>query len=612
MPPTQHRHRTASPAPAGEPVKLGTVIDGRYRLDGLLGKGGMGIVYRAEHVALRRTVAVKLLQPSVAAVTDLRSRFEREAIAIGRIDHPNCVSVTDFGKLEDGSLFLVMELLDGRPLADVMDDDTPMVPGRALRILRQILGGLGHAHSVGIVHRDVKPENVYLMTAPDGAEVAKILDFGIAKVIGGVGDDDVKLTQAGVAFGTPIYMSPEQAFGNPLDGRSDLYGASVVAYEMLCGKPPFYADDKLELLSMHTSRPPPPMTEARDDVLGSHSMPPIPAEIEELIGRGLEKRREDRYVDASEYIAAIDQVLAAMGSRAAVRLPGAGLAPSTSTTGAQRLAMAVEARGWSAAALRPGALLRGRRRLMIAGFVLATAVVLGVLAATMWRGDGSTDAPAIDPGTAAGRAAALLQRGKPGEAIKAIEAAPEEAKTDPEAQIQLGLAYAAARRNDAAVAAYRRALELDGERGKDDRVRASLQAIADDTDLVAAAAALEVLVVKLDVAAARAQVVREASGPEVARRKAMATLAEKLGLGQQVDWFASALLDLEEGEVCAQRKPAVARLRALGDPRAIPALEGALERKGKVGKWKGKNVNECLVDDVKAALTYLRGLSPPP
>src|SRR4051812_7600561 len=204
---TEHRVRPAATPPVEDKVKLGTVIDGRYRLDALLGKGGMGVVYRAEHVALRRTVAVKLLHPSLAAGSDLRSRFEREAIAIGRIDHPNCVSVTDFGKLADGSLFLVMEHLDGKSLGDLLDAEAPLAPARALRILRNILAGLGHAHAQGIVHRDVKPENVYLVRDAEGGESAKILDFGIAKVIGGEGGDEVKLTQAGVAFGTPIYMS---------------------------------------------------------------------------------------------------------------------------------------------------------------------------------------------------------------------------------------------------------------------------------------------------------------------------------------------------------------------------------------------------------------------
>ncbi|MBP6843904.1 MAG: serine/threonine protein kinase, partial [Kofleriaceae bacterium] len=195
------------------------MIDGRYRLDALLGKGGMGVVYRGEHVAIRRAVAVKLLHPTLAAMPELRSRFEREAIAIGRIDHPNCVDVSDFGKLEDGSLFLVMELLDGRSLGDLMDADAPIAPHRALAILRHVLSGLGHAHAAGIVHRDVKPENVYLVPKDGDPDFAKILDFGIAKVIGGGEiDDGVKLTQAGVAFGTPIYMSPEQAIGNPLDG----------------------------------------------------------------------------------------------------------------------------------------------------------------------------------------------------------------------------------------------------------------------------------------------------------------------------------------------------------------------------------------------------------
>ncbi len=610
---TEPRVRPAPPAPGEGKVTLGTVIDGRYRLDGLLGKGGMGVVYRAEHVALRRTVAVKLLHPSLAAVTDLRARFEREAIAIGRIDHPNCVAVTDFGKLEDGSLFLVMELLEGQSLGDLMEDEAPLAPARALRILRHLLAGLGHAHGNGIVHRDLKPENVYLVAHDDDVEFAKLLDFGIAKVIGGGGlDDDVKLTQAGVAFGTPVYMSPEQALGNTLDARSDLYSASVLTYEMICGQPPFHADDKLELMAMHTGRPPPPMSEVLSKELGRPAT--VPLAIEQFLRRGLAKRREDRYASAAEYIAALDQALLATGSQAALALPWLGGAPMASTTGTHVLDIgATDPMALVALDLtQPGALLAGRRRLLTAGVVLTGAVLLGGLAATLWKGGATTTPAPPDPTTAAGRAAAQLQRGKPAEAIKAIEAAGDAAKADPEAQIQLGLAYAAARRNDGAVAAYRRAVELDGERGKDARVRASLQAIADDTDAASAAAALELMVGKLEVGAAHAQVVREASGANLDRRATMAALAERLGLGHEVDWLTSYRLDLEQGEICAQRKPAVAKLRALGDPRAIPALELSLDRKGKVGKWKGKNVNECLLDDARAALTYLRGLGATP
>jgi serine/threonine-protein kinase len=176
---------------------IGMVIDGRYRLEGTLGRGGMGLVYRAAHVGLRRQVAVKILHPSLAASPDVRNRFEREALAVGKIDHPNCVSVYDSGRLPDGSLYLAMELLDGKSLADVLEQEGQLAPGRALHILAGILRGLAHVHHAGLIHRDIKPENIFLVRHGDDMDFAKILDFGIAKPMDKTDlDDGVKLTQA--------------------------------------------------------------------------------------------------------------------------------------------------------------------------------------------------------------------------------------------------------------------------------------------------------------------------------------------------------------------------------------------------------------------------------
>ena len=158
---------------------IGQVIDGRYHLDGTLGRGGMGLVYRATHVNLRRQAAVKILHPSLAASIDVRNRFEREALASGKIDHPNCVAVYDSGHLDDGSLYLAMELLEGKSLADVLEAEGQIAPGRALHILGHILRGLGSIHQAGLIHRDIKPENIYLIRQGQDEDFAKILDFGI-------------------------------------------------------------------------------------------------------------------------------------------------------------------------------------------------------------------------------------------------------------------------------------------------------------------------------------------------------------------------------------------------------------------------------------------------
>ncbi len=284
---------------------LGTVIDGRYRLDDTLGRGGMGLVFRATHVGLRRQVAVKILHPSLAASPDVRSRFEREALAVGKVDHPNCVATYDVGRLADGSLYLAMELLEGRSLADVIEHEGQLAPGRALHILAHILRGLAGTHAAGLIHRDIKPENIYLITQGNDPDFAKLLDFGIAKPMNGeLSDDGVRLTQAGMAFGTPIYMAPEQALGNKMDGRADLYAAAVIGYEMLAGQPPFYSDDKLEVMSMHTAKAVPPMRSRM--IKGGR---PVPSSIERLIVKGLTKKPGDRYASAEVFLAAIEAAL---------------------------------------------------------------------------------------------------------------------------------------------------------------------------------------------------------------------------------------------------------------------------------------------------------------
>src|SRR3954463_3313315 len=284
---------------------IGMVIDGRYRLEGTLGRGGMGLVYRAAHVGLRRQVAVKILHPSLAASPEVRNRFEREALAVGKIDHPNCVSVYDVGRLPDGSLYLAMELLEGRALADVLEEEGQIAPGRALHVLAGILRGLAHIHHAKLIHRDIKPENIFLIRHGQDEDFAKILDFGIAKPMEASDlNDGVKLTQAGMAFGTPIYMAPEQALGNPMDGRADLYAAAVIGFEMLCGQPPFYSEDKLEVRAMHPARPVPPMRQRL--IKGGR---PVPSSIERLVGRGLTKKPSDRYATAEDLLAEVEHAL---------------------------------------------------------------------------------------------------------------------------------------------------------------------------------------------------------------------------------------------------------------------------------------------------------------
>lgn len=352
--------------------KIGTVIDRRYRITGLLGRGGMGSVYRAEHVRIRRPVAVKLLHPGYGQVEEIARRFEREAFATGRIDHPNIVIVSDFGELDDGTLYLVMELLNGVSLGDIMVDEKQLAPRRALRIIKHVLRGLGHAHASEIIHRDIKPENVLLVEHAGEQEFAKILDFGIAKLVGEAEAEEggEKLTQAGVAFGTPAYISPEQATGSNIDHRADIYSLSVMLYEMLIGRAPFVADDKMKLLAMHVTKPVPPF----DQVAPELGLSPA---LERLIGRGLEKDPADRYQSTAEYISAIDQYLARSESPlAATPLGGEPTpAPNPGHTGAVGTVRSASTVHTGMSALTPKRRMWLYGGLGLAGFSLFVAII---------------------------------------------------------------------------------------------------------------------------------------------------------------------------------------------------------------------------------------------
>ncbi|HEX3757099.1 MAG TPA: protein kinase [Kofleriaceae bacterium] len=288
----------ASPSPSSDdPFAIGSVLDDRYRIEAVLGSGGMGRVYRAEHTKIGKSVAIKVLHSDLTRNREASQRFQREAIASGRLDHPNIVGVSDFGVLDSGALYLVMEVLEGESLGDRLARDARIHWVEALDIMRGMLYGLRHAHERGVVHRDIKPDNVYL-AQKEGAPVIKILDFGIAKLYAGSADDPAS-TRAGLTVGTPAYLSPEQAVGGEITPASDLYSASIVLYEMLVGRAPFEDRDPLAMLGAHVSRPAPRFADIAPGV-------DIPAPLEDIIQRGLRKSPSERIATAGEYLALID------------------------------------------------------------------------------------------------------------------------------------------------------------------------------------------------------------------------------------------------------------------------------------------------------------------
>jgi serine/threonine-protein kinase len=284
--------RAESPAGAPDP-RIGRVLQDRYRITGAIASGGMGVVYRAERVGLGRVVAVKFLHASMARDPQIKRRFEIEAQAMSRLAHPNCIGVLDFGV--DDLPYVVIDYVEGAPL-DAIVRQGPVPPRRALRIVRQILSALAHAHAHGIVHRDIKPENVVLERTPGLEDHVRILDFGLAKLMG----SDFGLT-VGVAVGTPHYMAPEQMGEAPIDGRADLYAVGIVLFELLTAQKPFDGPEVGDVLLRHIGAPPPKLRQVAPASRFS-------AELEALILRAMAKKPGERFASAEAMSAAIDEL----------------------------------------------------------------------------------------------------------------------------------------------------------------------------------------------------------------------------------------------------------------------------------------------------------------
>jgi serine/threonine-protein kinase len=295
---------------APEDPLLGATLGGRYLVEARIGEGGMGTVYRGRHTVMERPVAIKLLRRDLAGDEAAVRRFQREARAASALDHPHCTRVLDFGQTNDGLLYLVMELLEGESLGQVLLRG-PLAAARALIVVRQVALALAHAHERGLVHRDLKPDNIYL--CPGGR--VKVLDFGLCKQVSEI---EPGLTQAGVVFGTPEYMSPEQAEGKPIDGRSDLYSLGAVLFRTLTGELPFQASTYLGLLTQHISATPPVPSHVRPDLA-------IQPAVDELVLQLLEKLPARRPASAGALVVAIDAIVQPGGSaRVAAELgPGA-------------------------------------------------------------------------------------------------------------------------------------------------------------------------------------------------------------------------------------------------------------------------------------------------
>lgn len=291
---------------------LGVVVDERYRVEEKIGEGGMGVVYLASHAVLQKKLALKVLRGDGSRDPDVVQRFMQEAQAATSIGHANIVDITDFGRLSDGSVYFVMEFLDGISLTDLIKRGGAVRVEEAIHLVRQIGSALEAAHARGIVHRDLKPDNIFVIRQGKDARFVKVLDFGVAKVGGAAS----KLTKTGMVFGTPHYMSPEQAAGQSVDQRTDVYALGVIMYEMFSGKVPFDADTFMGILSKHMFDAPPRPTDAMGASIGP---------LEAVILRALEKNPDRRYQSMTELLADVETV-AEGGSVRALPAPLRGAA----------------------------------------------------------------------------------------------------------------------------------------------------------------------------------------------------------------------------------------------------------------------------------------------
>lgn len=560
---------TSLPASSLEP---GHVIGERYRVLAELGSGGMGTVYKVEHTLMAKEMALKLLRPELGAVPQIAERFEREARSASRLDDVHIVRVTDFGRAPDGAPYLVMELLEGEPLsARIARGD--LSPVEALEILDQILAALEHAHHHGVIHRDLKPDNIMLVPK-DGRTIVKILDFGLAKLTADR-EGTPNLTQTGMIFGTPRYMAPEQAAGEPIDARTDLYAVGVLAYELLSGKTPFDAPTAVEILSAHLTQAPPPLV-----------LPGAPADLEARLStvvlRALEKHKRDRFQSAAE----LREALSVLWPDAGLELPSPlGRAPSgprgAKATGLTDTALRAPERAPTPAP-EPHPRPARRRAWVLAGIALFVALV--VIARSGATGiERAEEALAKGDLPAARAVLATLLAEQPGDA-----------------RVQLLAGHLAFAEDDAdgTAQAYERALELDGAIAGDAVLAANTRRLLEKNQR---AGGRLITALALHAGSPGAPLLAElAEKAPVQRMRSHAFQAlERLGETSRLDLFTylSGELDQVRAESCKSRKWYIERLAGLDDPRVLAILERERSRKG--GILNLEDVNGCMATELE-------------
>ncbi len=564
---------------------VGQVFANRYRIIGALGSGTMGTVYRAEHVHMKKAVAVKVLHASHVKDSEVVERFQREAQAAANIDHPNICAATDFGKQDDQTYYLVMEYLDGRSLHDAIKDGENFSQLRAIHLMKQVCSGLMRAHELGVVHRDLKPENILLVEREGDRDFVKITDFGVAQVR--LFKDAARLTQAGVVYGSPLYMSPEQAGGKEVDHRADLYSVGIMLYELLTGKLPFYAKSLTVVLNMHLQDPPPPFREA-------NPYQQIDPELEEIVMRLLAKRRDERFQTAEALLDALTDV------EERLKNPRRKRGKSDGEGGGLFKALLVSL------------------TIILAGIL----VVVGAWSLVDLDGpqgpDANSDETAIQEAEGEALAAKRAEYAKnpdveraltkmnesPEDGIKSLSAVAARDSQNPHAHFLLGHAHVDQGEWAKGFAAYEKAIELEPNYARDrellDDVMRRFESSRDDESEQA-----EVFIKKRlkNAATARLAALAEFHKVRKIRKRAFELLRES-GEFAKLDQWNQYTIELRHAVGCETNRDWVIKIGELSDPRGLAALQ-RFSAKPK-DRCDGQDCWGCLREDLRKSIATLK------
>ncbi len=608
--PTAPGSAPASSGKGPDPM-LGTTLAGRYKVEVRLGEGGMGSVYRVEHTHMRKKLALKVLHREMTRQSEMVARFEREALAAAHLEHPNVAGATDFGKLEDGTCFLVLEYVEGVSLRSQIEQG-PLEPRRAMNITRQVLSALRRAHELGIVHRDLKPENVQLVEKDGDHDFVKVLDFGIARVpIGAlIGEEEspTSLTRSGMVYGTPEYMAPEQALGQEVDGRSDLYSTGVMLFEMLTGRRPYENKDKVALLGQHVAGVIPSARERAPDQ-------PISEALDAVVMHFLGKSPSERYQTAVEALDALAQIDGEGPSRSnTTSLPRAtgrmtlnAATPSETTIGASTAAV-------------PSSRLGASRSLVIGvGLGVAAAIVLLIVLLTRGKKPDDTYeaskkpkalavtstseptdtplAPAVDLKPKVQSALGKVTSGDIEGGLKDLEDLGKDAKGAPIVQLALAQAYLKAKKPIDALSAIKLMVVANPDSAADP----AIDPILDETlaQPTAVDAAFRLMETDLKVAGAKAlyQMAYAGRGPPALAGRAKKSLADA-DVQKALSPALKGALELRNMPfACKDKRVILEKWKDQLDANALPVLKPLTKATGCGGFFKRDDCWPCLRED---------------